>query len=88
MMHMWHKKEEDPAPFDAWANSRNYKRVKVRCKAKMEEYNDQPSLKIEVQAVESYNHASEAQKILSEIAEESGPFDSSVSARGLNVMTT
>ena len=84
VMNMWHKKEEDPTPFETWANSRNYKRVKLKCKSKMEEYNDAPSVKIEIHSVESCDHSSEALRTLSEIASDSGAIDNAIIARGLD----
>lgn len=82
VMKMWHKKEEDPGPFETWANSKNYKRVKLRCKAKMEDYNDQPSVKIEVHGVDKFNYQLEAEGTLASILADSGSIDDALEKRG------
>lgn len=80
---MFDQKDEN-SEFEQWTSAKRYERVNVRLKAKMEEYNDQPRVKMDVQSLDMYDPEKGLKDSQSLIQSDSGEILEAVAKRGLN----
>jgi len=80
---MFDQKDEN-SEFEQWTSGKRYERVGVRLKAKMEEYNDQPRVKMDVHALDMYEPDKGLKDLQGLIQSESGPILEAVVQRGIN----
>lgn len=80
---MFDQKDEN-SEFEQWTSAKRYERVNVRLKAKMEEYNDQPRVKMDVHSLDMYDSEKGLKDSQSLIQSDSGEILEAVVKRGLN----